>query len=108
MKVYAENSVGRLLQETVQPRGLNLPFDLSDNPTLACIALLCVPSEEVLDQRVFQQGTWQTPGVIVERPEPEIEQILLTGESEALEFGEKLDSSRPERLAKTVVAFAKH
>jgi hypothetical protein len=55
----------------------------------------------------FQRGVaWREPGVIIEMPEEEIEQMLLTGECETLEFREKLDKSRPERLAKTVTAFA--
>ena len=32
--------------------------------------------------------------------------MILTGESETLEFKEKLDKGKPERLAKTAVAFA--
>jgi hypothetical protein len=107
VKVYAENSVGRLLQETVHPKEVNLQLAVSDAPTLTCMALLSASTGKVLDQRTFQHGvTWREPGVVVEMPEEEIEQMLLTGECETLEFREKLDKSRPERLAKTVAAFA--
>jgi predicted HTH transcriptional regulator len=42
----------------------------------------------------------------VEVPEDEIEQILLTSESETLEFKEKLEKSGPEKIAKTATDFA--
>ena len=43
---------------------------------------------------------------VLETSEQEIEQMLLLGESETLDFREKLDKGQPLRLAKTAVAFA--
>ena len=106
-KVYAENSAGRLLQQTLHPDNFSLQIDLADTATFASVVLMCGQTGEVLDERTFQaNASWREPGVFVEMPQQEIEQMVLTGESETLEFKEKLDKSRPERVAKTVVAFA--
>src|SRR5260370_26350400 len=106
-KVYAENSAGRLLQETLHPDKLNVQIDLADTPTFASVVLMCGLTGETLDERTFKSNvSWRDPGVFVEMPEQEIEQILLTGESETLEFKEKLDKGRPEKVAKTAAAFA--
>jgi hypothetical protein len=106
-KVYAQNSVGRLLQQTLHPESFRVQIDLADTPTFASVVLMCKPTGEVLDERTFQaSASWREPGVFVEAPEQEIEQIILTGESETLEFKEKLDRGRPERVAKTAAAFA--
>jgi|SRR5271165_1092703 len=107
VKVYAQNSVGRLLQQTLHPNCFTVQVDLTDTPTLASVIVMCKPTGEVLDERTFQaNASWREPGVLVEVPEQEIEQIILTGESETLEFKEKLDRSRPEKVAKTAAAFA--
>jgi Putative DNA-binding domain len=107
VKVYAENSVGRLLQQTLHPNDFSIQVDLADTATFASLVLMSKPTGEVLDERTFQaNASWREPGVLVDVPEEEIEQIILTGESEALEFREKLDRGRPERLAKTAAAFA--
>lgn len=106
-KVYAGNYGGRLLQETVPLTKPHLELELQHLATFACLALMCRTTKDVLDERVFKDGvSWREPGVIIEMPEQEIEQLLLSGESETVEFREKLDKSRPERLARTVVAFA--
>lgn len=106
-KVYAENSAGRLLQQSLHLDDFTLQIDLADTGTFASVVLMCRTTGEVLDERTFQaSASWREPGVVVEMPEQEIEQLVLTGESETLEFRERLDKSRPERLAKTVVAFA--
>jgi hypothetical protein len=106
-KVYAENSAGRLLQQTLRPENFSLEIGLPDTATFASVVLMCAQTGEILDERTFQgNASWREPGVFVEMPEQEIEQMVLTGESETLEFKEKLDKSRPERVAKTVAAFA--
>ena len=106
-KVYAENSLGRLLQQTLRPESTSMQIDLADTPSFASLALMCGPTGEVLDERTFRaNANWRDPGVFVEEPEDEIEQILLTGESETLEFKEKLEKSGPEKIAKTAAAFA--
>lgn len=106
-KVYAESQVRRLLQETVKPDRPSIEFDLSDKPSFACVGLLCAKTGDLLDERAFREGvSWREPGVTIEEDLPNIEQMLLSGESETVEFREKLDRSRPERLARTAVAFA--
>ncbi len=107
VKVYAEGQIGRLVQDTIRPQEPFVQFDLRDRPSLACVALLCGTSGEMLHEKVFQEGVWREPNVVVvEAVEPEVEQLLLTGECETIELREKLDKGRPERLAKTAAAFA--
>jgi hypothetical protein len=106
-KVYAENSVGRLIQQTVCPESANLQVELADTPTFASVALMCRSTGEVLDERTYRaNATWPEPGVFVEMPEQEIEQLLLTGENDTVEFKERVEKGRPEKIAKTVAAFA--
>jgi len=45
------------------------------------------PTGDVLDEKVFREGvSWREPNVVVEPLAPEIEQLLLTGEGETVEF----------------------
>lgn len=106
-KVYAENSVGRLIQKTVRPESTSIQIDMADTPSFACLALMCGPTGEVLDERTFRANApWRDSGVFVEETEDEIEQMLLSGESETLEFKERLDKGVPDKIAKTATAFA--
>jgi len=104
-KIYAASSASRLCQEMIRLEEPAFRVDLADTPTMASVVVMCGKTHDVLDQRTFQQNTtWQDPGVSIEQPEQEIEQMILTGECETLEF--KLKLSRSERLVKTAVAFA--
>ena len=106
-KVYAEGQIGRLVQETICPSEPLVQVDLNDMPSFACVALIHKPTAETLHEKIFKEGvSWREPDVVVEKVEPEIEQLLLTGESETVELREKLDKGRPHRLAKTAAAFA--
>lgn len=107
IKVYAESQIRRLVQETICPKEPFVQLDLSDKPSFACVALVCGTTGETLHEKAFKEGvSWREPDVVVEAIESEIEQLLLIGESETVEFREKLDKSRPQRLAKTATAFA--
>jgi hypothetical protein len=107
VKIYAEGHIGPLLQETIKPLDVLLEFDLKDQPTLACAALVSAHTGETLDERVFQEGISSLErGVVVEAREPEVEQLIARGEGESVEFKEALDKGKPEKLAKTAVAFA--
>jgi hypothetical protein len=107
VKLYADSRNGRLVQKTIKTEEPFVQVDLTDGPSFVSVALLCAETGETLDQKGFREGvSWREPNVIVEAPVPELEQILLTGESETVEFREKLDTIRPQRLAKTAVAFA--
>ena len=106
-KVYAENFSGPLAQETIQVRDQTLQIDLNDKPTFASVVLILKATGEALDEKTFEEGArWQEPEVHVETSEQEIEQMLLVGEGDTIEFREKLNSEKPVRLAKTAVAFA--
>jgi len=107
VKLFAESSLGRLAQKTIQPESFVVEVDLTDTPSLVSLALVSKVTAETLHEKTFRAGvTWREPDVIVEDSEPEIEQFLLTGESETVEFKEKLDKGKPEKIAKTVAAFA--
>jgi Schlafen, AlbA_2 len=107
VKLFAENSIGRLAHETIRPQTNIVEVDLTDHPSFVSLALIAKGTGETLHEKSFQEGMrWRQPDVVVEDPKPEIEQFLLTGESETVEFKEKLDKRRPEKIAKTVAAFA--
>lgn len=106
-KLYACNSVNQLAQETIPLTELALQHNFRDKPSLVSLSILSKLTGEVLDEKSYKEGwAWHDPAVLLEASEPDIEQMLLIGESETLEFREKLDSGRPQRLAKTAVAFA--
>jgi hypothetical protein len=106
-KVHAENASRLLAQETVHLSEPGLQVDLDDRPTFASVALVSKPTGETLHLKSFQEGRgWQDPAVILETSQQEIEQMLLIGESETLEFREMLQKESHLRLAKTAVAFA--
>jgi len=106
-KVYAENSSRLLAQETVNPDKFSLQVDLEDRPTFASVALVSKPAGETLHIKSFEEGRgWQDPDVIFETSQQEIEQMLLVGENETLEFKATLQKEIPSKLAKTAAAFA--
>lgn len=106
MKTYAESRTGRLMQETTRLQEPFVQFDLPDRASFVSMALMCAASGDVLDEKIFREGvSWREPNVVVEPLTPEIEQFLLTGEGETVEFKEKLDPNS-QRLAKTATAFA--
>src|SRR6266446_9471570 len=107
MKTYSESRTGRLMQETTRLQEPFVQFDLPDRASFVSMALMCASTGDVLDEKVFREGvSWREPNVVVVEPlVPEIEQLLLTGEGETVEFKEKLDTNS-RRLAKTATAFA--
>src|SRR5712664_1137748 len=106
MKAYAESRVGRLAQETINLQGPFVQLDLPDRASFVGMVLMCPSTGDVLDEKVFREGvSWREPNVVVEPLAPEIEQLLLTGEGETVEFKEKLDANSL-RLVKTATAFA--
>lgn len=82
-------------------------INLTDTPSLVSLALVSKVTAETLHEKTFRAGvSWREPDVVVENSQPEIEQFLLTGESGTVEFKEKLDKGKPEKIAKAVAAFA--
>jgi hypothetical protein len=107
VKLYAEGANGRLVQETIKTENSFVEVPVADKPSFVSVAIVSAETGEALDERAFREGVnWRQPNVVVEPALPELEQLLLTGESETVEFREKLDTKRPQRLAKTAVAFA--
>jgi hypothetical protein len=107
LKIFAESSMGRLAHKTIQPETTIVEVDLTDKPSAVNLALVSKATAETLHEKTFREGvSWREPDVVVEDSQPEIEQFLLTGESETVDFKEKLDKGRPEKIARAVAAFA--
>lgn len=105
VKIYAENATGPLSRDTIDPCEFTVRIDLPDKPTFASIALLAKASQEMLDEKRYQENIrWLPPGVVLKTSENEIEQMLLNGEGETVEFKERVEDGR--NVAKTAVAFA--
>ncbi len=69
LQVYAENRVGRLVQETVQLKQPFAKVDVSSSPSLVSVALICKATGETLDQRVYRDGvSWLQQNVEVDLP----------------------------------------
>lgn len=107
VKAYAEGQIGSLAQTTVYPTENFVQVELADKPSLACVALLSKTTRETLHEKAYNEViSWREPNVEVVSSVPELEQLLLTGESDTIEFKEALDRKNHERLATTAVAFA--
>lgn len=79
---------------------------ISDFPRDLMVALLSKREGELIDQRQFLAGSrYQAEDVIFEIPEQNIEQTILLGESETVEFKRELPSKR-EGIAIGAVALA--
>lgn len=106
MKTYAESRTGRLAQQTTRLLEPLVQLDLPDRASFVSVALMCTADGDVLDEKVYREGvSWREPNVVVEPLASEIEQLLLTGEGETIEFKQQLDSNGV-KLAKTAAAFA--
>lgn len=108
LKVYASFQSDSPLQRTIDPVQSDVQVELSEKPNLASVALIDRTTGQKLDEKTFQHGAmWHEPDVGFETSAPEIEQMLMIGESETIEFRRELRSDKqPPRLAKTAVAFA--
>jgi hypothetical protein len=103
-KAYAETSAGPLAKETIALAEPYVQLGLDANPTFASVALLSKSSGELLHEKSFdEKRAWVDAEVVIKISEQDVEQMLLLGECETLEFREKIE---PVRLAKTIVAFA--
>lgn len=103
-KTYAENSTRRLAQETVELASPLIELNLDDRATFASVALLSKSTGELLHEKSFDERRgWDDNDVVIKASEQEIEQMILLGETETIEFKRKLDRVR---IARTVVAFA--
>jgi Schlafen, AlbA_2 len=106
LQVYAEDITGPLVQKCIQQPEAVAQVDLAGKCSRASVALLCRSRGEVLDERSFREGGWTDEGVTFETSALVVEQMLLVGEGETLEFKERLERGTGEKLAKTAVAFA--
>lgn len=74
-------------------------------PDSMFVALISKTDNEILDSRRYY-SSWETlsKGIVIDIPEYELRELISHGETETVEFKEKI--SKPEELAETVVAFA--
>jgi len=75
------------------------------NPDSLYITLVSKIDNEILDNRRYYSSWPALPkGVIIDLPEYELDELISHGETETVEFKEKI--GKPEDLAQTAVAFA--
>lgn len=74
-------------------------------PDSMYVALISKTDNEILDSRRYY-SSWETlsKGIVIDIPEYELKELISHGETETVEFKEKI--SIPEKLAEAVVAFA--
>jgi len=107
LRVCVEDRLGVVSQHTVLPVKVHNEQELSDQPALLAVALLDRDNGEVLHEKTYRAGLpTLEPGVIADDGLTELEQLLLTGESETIEFKRELGLETGAKLAKTAVAFA--
>lgn len=104
-KIHAEGRQRLLVQATHSFDEPTFRISIEDQPTFVSAAILSRSTGEPLDQKVFNAGMqWQQPGIHIESPVLEIDQMLLIGECETIEFKETIKNAL--RVAKTITAFA--
>ncbi|MFZ0819968.1 MAG: ATP-binding protein [Candidatus Acidiferrales bacterium] len=107
VKIYAEKRNTCLIQDSICPSSQIVQVDLADKPSFVGVAVLCKETGEMLHEKTFREGIpFHEPGIELEAVIPDVEQLLLTGESETIELKEMLNTKNWEKLAKTAVAFA--
>ena len=103
-KVYCERN-GNVKQGDIHFTNKSGCFTVGFKPDYVQIALISKISDEMLDERRFGLRWPSLPlGVIIDIPDYEIRELIKHGESETVEFKEKI--GKPEEFAETVVAFA--
>jgi hypothetical protein len=102
-KLYCQGR-GKIEQKDIEFAHETESATVGFEPDFFHFALVSKVSGEVLDTRRFGTG-WQLPkGVVFDVPEYELLELIRRGESETVEFKEKI--GKPGKFAETVVAFA--
>jgi len=105
IKVLLESESGPLARETQELSDSSFHVEVADTPTCGSIVLFVRSNNEPLETRRFDRRWMQQPeGITFEGSALEIEQMLLIGENESVEFRSSL--KHPQRIARTAVAFA--
>jgi len=111
--VASENVLGKLYCERGEER-THVDIELADGmgtasvgfkPDTLYVALLSKMNEEILDIREYH-SSWErmSKGVVIDIPEYEIRELIRRGETETIEFKQKI--GKPQEFAETFVAFA--
>ena len=108
-----ENVIGKLYCERgKEKKHIDIEFEektgiasVGFKPDSLYVALVSKTDNEILDSRRYYSSWESLPkGVVIDIPEYEIRELIRHGETETVEFKEKI--GKPEELAETVVAFA--
>ncbi|MCD6240298.1 ATP-binding protein [Candidatus Bathyarchaeota archaeon] len=103
-KLYCERN-GKVKQDDIDFTNVSGYATIGFKPDYVHIALISKIDNEMLDERRFGLGWSSLPlGVVIEIPDYEIRELIKHGESEIVEFKEKI--GKPEEFAETVIAFA--
>lgn len=111
--VGVKNIIGKLYCER-RKEVKHADIEFEDNTGIASIGfkpdsmyvmLVSKTDNEILDSRRYY-SSWQSlsKGIVIDIPQYELRELISHGETETVEFKEKI--SKPEDLAETVVAFA--
>lgn len=108
-----ENLVGKLYCESgKEVKHADIEFEddrgtalIGFMPDKMYVMLVSKTDNKVVDSRRYY-SSWESPpkGVAIDVPEYEIKELILRGETETVEFKEKI--VKPEKIAETTVAFA--
>jgi hypothetical protein len=108
-----ENIIGKLYCERgKEVRHADIEFEddtgiasIGFKPDSMYVTLVSKTDNELLDSRRYYSSWESLPkGVVIDIPEYEIRELIRHGETETVEFKEKI--SKPEEFVETVVAFA--
>lgn len=111
--IVIENIIGKLYCERgKEKKHIDVEFEdktgiasVDFKPDSLYVALVSKTDNEILDSRRYY-SSWESfpKGVVIDIPEYEIIELIRHGETETVEFKEKI--GKPEEFVETVVAFA--
>ena len=108
-----ENIIGKLYCERgKEKKHIDIEFkdetgiaSVGFNPDLLYVALISKTNNEILDSRTYYSSWESLPkGVVIDIPEYDMRELIRHGETETVEFKEKI--SKPKEFVETIVAFA--
>jgi hypothetical protein len=103
-KTYFEDSQGRMYHHDLDLREGTAIFSTGSNPQSVGLVLLSRETGDVIDEWVFNAMAPVNPGAEIEVREDDVENLILGGESETLEFKRQMTAGA--EIAISVSGFA--
>ena len=99
VKTCVQSRDGRVAHETLRPTEC-VECDLPEDASSLWMVLIQTSTGDALHEKAYREGVPPSdPGVLIESCVDEIEQALLTGESETIELKRELTDTTAEKLA---------